>query len=64
MPFHSAQLALAGLEDEHLKEASWVAESVAGASAYMHGVGYDMQRFKQEVDTIVHYLKTKQQAAV
>ena len=43
--------------DEHIKEAAWVAQSVAGASAYMYGVGYSKETFIQEVDAAVEHIK-------
>ncbi len=47
--------------DDQIKEASWVVQSVAGASAYMHGIQYDQVRFGEEVNQIVEFLKRKQQ---
>ena len=57
MPFHTAQLALNGLSDEHVREASWVVNGVTGASGYLHGVGYSVERFKQELQTTLEHLK-------
>jgi hypothetical protein len=43
--------------DEQVKEASWVVQSVTGASAYLHGVGYDKQTIKQEIAAAVEHIK-------
>ena len=45
------------MDDEQIKEASWVAQSVTGLSAYFYGIGYDKEQFDQEVDAIVEHLK-------
>jgi hypothetical protein len=45
------------MTDEHVKEASWVAQSVTGASAYLHGVGYSVEKFKEELERTVEYIK-------
>jgi AhpD family alkylhydroperoxidase len=57
VPFHTAQLALGGMDDEQIKEASWVAQSVTGASAYLYGIGYSKEQFNQELDEMVEHLK-------
>jgi hypothetical protein len=43
--------------DEHIKEASWVVQSVSGASAYMYGVDYSNERFREELREMVEYIK-------
>ena len=45
------------MTDEQIKEAGWVAQSVTGASAYLYGVGYSGEKFKQEVDRAVEHIK-------
>jgi hypothetical protein len=57
VPFHTAQFALNGLSDEHVREASWVAQSVTGASAYLHGIGYSVEQFKKELERTLEHLK-------
>jgi hypothetical protein len=57
VPFHSAQFALNGMGDEHIKEASWVVQSVTGASAYMYGVDYSNEKFREELRGMVEYIK-------
>lgn len=55
--FHKAQLSLFGLNEEQIKEASWLVQNVTGASAYLYGVGYNSDIFKQELDQLVEYRK-------
>jgi hypothetical protein len=43
--------------DEHIKEASWVVQSVAGASAYLYGVDYSNEKFREELRAMVEYIK-------
>jgi AhpD family alkylhydroperoxidase len=56
-PFHTAQLKLFGLDTEQIKEAGWVAQNVAGASTYLHGVRYDSETFEKELDKLVEFRK-------
>lgn len=56
-PFHTAQLLLGGMDDEQIKEAGWVAQNVAGASAYLHSVGYSRELFLKELDALVEFRK-------
>ena len=56
-PFHTAQLALFGMNDEQIKEAGWVVQNVTGASAYLHGVRYNQETFGQELDALVEFRK-------
>ncbi|MDA8387549.1 MAG: hypothetical protein M0Z58_02655 [Nitrospiraceae bacterium] len=44
--------------DEEIKEASWVAQSVAGTSAYMHGINYDRKKFEEELESSIEHLKS------
>jgi len=43
--------------DEHIKEASWVAQSVTGASSYFYGIGYSKETLRQEVDKAVEHIQ-------
>ena len=45
--------------DAQIKEAGWVAQSVTGASAYLYSVGYNQDKFKQELDKAVAYIQQK-----
>lgn len=55
-PWHVAQMKLYELDDEQIQEASWVVQNVAGASAYLYGVGYSQEKFVQELDALVEYI--------
>jgi len=50
-------LALNGFDDEQVKEAGWVAQSVAGASAYLYSLSYDQKRFRDEVDRMLEHIR-------
>ena len=43
--------------DEHIKEASWLVQSVVGISAYFYGIAYDMDTFMEELDAMMEYIK-------
>jgi hypothetical protein len=43
--------------EEHIKEASWVVQSVVGLSAYFYGISYDMDTFMKELDAMVEHMK-------
>jgi AhpD family alkylhydroperoxidase len=62
IPFHTAQLQLAGTTDEQLREAAWLVQNVVGASAYLNGVRYDEEIFQDELDRLVEYIKTNEPA--
>lgn len=51
------------MSDEQIKEAGWMAQSVAGASAYLHGVDYDAGKFRQELGKIVDYIRKQEKKA-
>ncbi len=57
MPFHSAQFALNEMSEDHVKEASWVVQSETGASAYMYGVDYSNEKFREELRAMVEHIK-------
>jgi alkylhydroperoxidase/carboxymuconolactone decarboxylase family protein YurZ len=61
VPFHSAQFALNEMGDEHIKEASWVVQSVTGASAYIYGVDYNNEKFREELRAMVEHIKMQAQ---
>jgi len=61
VPFHSAQFALNEMGDEHIREASWVVQSVAGASAYIYGVDYNNEKFREELRAMVEHIKMQAQ---
>jgi hypothetical protein len=45
------------MSDKHIKEASWVVQSVTGASAYLYGVDYNSEKFREELRAMVEYIK-------
>ena len=45
------------MSEEHIKEASWVVQSVTGASAYMYGVDYSNEKFREELRAMVEHIK-------
>jgi hypothetical protein len=49
------------MDDEDVKEASWVAQSVTGLSAYLYGIGQDVEQFKQALEAIVEHVKKSAQ---
>ncbi len=51
------------MDDEQIKEAGWVVQSVTGASAYAYGIGYDFEKWNQEVDAAVEHIKSQAGAA-
>ncbi|NIT61327.1 MAG: hypothetical protein GWN00_35515 [Aliifodinibius sp.] len=55
-PFHTAQMRLHGFDDDQIKEAGWVVQNVAGASAYLYGVGYSQEKFLRELGALVKYI--------
>jgi hypothetical protein len=52
------------MDDEQIKEASWVAQSVTGISAYLYGIGYNREQFDQELNAMVEYIKKSAYAVV
>lgn len=51
------------MSDEHIKEAGWAAQSVTGASAYMHSQDYSQEKFKEEVNQAVDYIRKRAKKA-
>jgi len=56
---HAEQLRLGGLKDDEIQEASMMVNLSTGVSAYLHGIQYDANKFKKEVDAIVKHVKRK-----
>ena len=61
MPFHTAQLALFGVGEDSVKEASWAAQFTVGISTYVYGIGYSQEQFKQELAKIVEHIQKSAQ---
>jgi AhpD family alkylhydroperoxidase len=59
IPFHTAQLALHGIEGDQVKEASWAVNSVTGFSSYLYGTGYDLEQFLAELGAAVEHIKSQ-----
>ena len=45
--------------DAQIKEASTTSQLVVGFSAYLHGIGYSVEKFQQELNTTVAYIKSQ-----
>jgi hypothetical protein len=54
-------LALYGLGDEQIEEASWAARFTTGISTYLYGTGYDKQQFLEDLAKIVQYIRESAQ---
>lgn len=52
------------MSDEQVKEASWVVHSVTGASAYLYGVAYPPEKFKEELERVVTHISKAMMAGV
>jgi hypothetical protein len=44
------------MDDEQVKEASWVAQAVTGFSVYLYSIGYSMELWHQELEAIGEHL--------
>jgi hypothetical protein len=47
------------LGDAEIQEASAVAQSVAGFSSYLYGIGYSLEQWQQELDAAVAHIKSQ-----
>ena len=47
--------------EAEVQEAAAAAAQVVGFSAYLHGVQYSVERFKQELDAAVAYITSQHQ---
>ena len=56
-PFHTEQLRLSGIDDDQIQEACYAALQSAGFSAYLHGIGYSLSRWLEELSGAVEYIK-------
>ena len=50
-----------GMDEQQIQEAGWSAQYTVGLSAYMYGIGYSLEKFKQEVEAIVEQIKPSAQ---
>jgi hypothetical protein len=46
--------------DAEVQEASGAAAQVVGFSTYLHGAGYSVEQFQQELDAAVAYITAQQ----
>jgi hypothetical protein len=61
---HTEQLKLSGMGEAEIQEAASTVQQSVGTSAYLHGVGYDVEKFKQELDSIMRHIKSQAKAPV
>ena len=47
--------------DAEIQEASATTQTVVGFSAYLHGIGYSVERFEQELAASVAYITAQMQ---
>jgi hypothetical protein len=47
--------------DAEIQEASATAQTVVGFSAYLHGITYDVEQFKRELDAAVAHVRSQMQ---
>jgi hypothetical protein len=59
VPFHTEQLRLSGLTEEQITEAAGSVLQSGGTSAYLAGIGYSVEKFRQELDAAVNYIKSQ-----
>jgi len=48
------------MSEEHIQEASAAISQVVSLSAYLHGIEYDVEKFRREIDRTVQTIKSKQ----
>jgi AhpD family alkylhydroperoxidase len=61
--FHTAAAKMMGATDKQVEEASRFASDTAKYSAYLHGLGIDINEFKRQADEMGAYLQEHQRAA-
>ena len=49
------------MSDAQIEEAAWAARFTAGVSAYFYGIGYDKERFQEELERIGEYIQSQQE---
>ena len=47
------------MNDDQIQEASYAALQTAGISAYLHGIGYSLSRWLEELSGAVEYIKSQ-----
>ncbi|MCR4393238.1 MAG: hypothetical protein NUV31_02580 [Dehalococcoidales bacterium] len=56
---HTEQLKLSGMGEEEIQEAAITVQQSVGTSAYLHGVGYDVNKFKQELGMVIDHIRSQ-----
>ncbi|MHB1133798.1 MAG: carboxymuconolactone decarboxylase family protein [Chloroflexota bacterium] len=59
--FHREAAKFWGASETEIEEALAMALMTAGLSSYIAGSGYDLNKFKQETDTVLEYVKAQSQ---
>ena len=47
------------MTEEEITEAAGAVQQSAGASAYLAGIGYSTEKFQEELNNAVEYIKSK-----
>ena len=47
------------MDDDQIQEAAESVFQSAGVSAYLYGVGYDLEQWRQELAAAVEYIKSQ-----
>ena len=47
------------MDEDQIQEAAEAVLHSAGVSAYLYGVGYDLERWRQELAAAVEYIKSQ-----
>ncbi len=61
---NTEQLKLSGMGEAEIQEASSVVQHSVGTSAYLYGVDYSLDKFKQELGSIVKHIKSRARTPV
>ena len=59
LPSIPEQLRLSGMDDAQIQEASYTILQSVGFSSYLHGMGYSLDQFLQELGAAVDYIKSQ-----
>ncbi len=57
--FHTEAAKLMGATGAELEETANLARETSGWSTYLHGIRFDLERFKDEFRRAIEYIKTK-----
>ena len=50
------------MADAEIQDAASAVQQSMGVSAYLHGVGYSLEKFKQELGATIKYIKSQAKA--